>query len=108
MTDYSLDGGAHPGKREAAAREAYPGEWEAAAREAQLIRQRNLGRGWRPGGWRDPGELLRQLDERQCDPVEARALARMRTAQRLHADAGRTTAAQALAWLAEHAPRNVS
>lgn len=77
-------------------------EKEAAARAAYLIRQRNLGRGWRPGGWSDPQQLLRQLDEQQCDPIEARALAHLRESQRQHA--GRTTVSDALAWLRSHPP----
>jgi hypothetical protein len=48
-------------------------EWEAAARQARLIRQRNLGRGWKPDGWQDP---LRQLDGQRDDPLTAYERAR--------------------------------
>lgn len=65
--------------------ERYDGEFEAAARESYLRRMQNLGRGWHPAengrGWTDPKDLLRQLDE-QRDPVEMRALAHMREAER--------------------------
>jgi hypothetical protein len=81
--------------------ERYDGEYEAAARQAYLARQRNLARGWQPGG-PSPADLLRQLDGQYADPVELRALARMREAERLRD--GRTTASDALRWLAEHGP----
>lgn len=80
-------------------------EVEAAAREAYLRRMQNIGRGWHAQGWTDPASLLRQLDEQFADPVEARALAHMREAERLHE--GRTTVADALRWLRDHPTRQV-
>lgn len=85
--------------------EAWDGEFEAAARRAVLRRQQNLARGWHPDQWTDPASLLRQLDEQQSDPVEARALAHMREAERLRED--RTSVSDALAWVRAHNPRNV-
>jgi hypothetical protein len=85
--------------------ERWDGEFEAAAREARLRRQRNLARGWHVNGWRDPEQLVRQLDD-QADPVELRALARMRETERQRDD-GRTTASEALRWLRDHPTRNV-
>ena len=45
-------------------------------------------------------DALAQLDEQFADPVELRAAARLREAQRLHE--GHTTVASALRWLREH------
>lgn len=82
--------------------ESWEGEFDAAARQARLIRQRNLGRGWRPGGWQDPGELVRQLDGRLFDPAHRAAIARAELRQRLADE----EIADNLKWLAEHKPEN--
>jgi hypothetical protein len=76
----------------------------AAANASYLARMERVARGWHHRGWTDPAALLRQLDEQQCDPVEARALSRMREAERLRD--GRTTTAEALRWIRENDPRN--
>jgi len=51
--------------------------WEADAHRTQLLRQRNLARGWHPNGWHDPQQALRQLEgQRDADPLTSYERAR--------------------------------
>jgi hypothetical protein len=79
--------------------ESYPGEFERAAERARRRRQLALQTGWRPSirGKPTGEQLLRILDE-QLDPVEARAMGRMRAADEMgrRGITGRISGAEAL------------
>ena len=64
--------------------------------------QRNSGYGSQLDGM----TAKRLLDENQ-DPVEARALSRMRESQRQAARDGRTSVYEALSWIRQHDPRHL-
>lgn len=53
-------------------------------------------------------DAVRQLEDQAADPIEARAMSRMRETERQREQSGRTSAAEALRWLNNHPPRNVS
>jgi hypothetical protein len=82
-------------------------QWQLAAEQTRRLRELNLARGWHPdtgaGGWVDPGQRLRDLEDAYADPEEKRELDAARR-QRERDEAGRKARDEALEFIRRHDP----